>query len=45
MNYLFAAYSALWFIIFFYVFTVSKRQESIEKEVRYLKSVIEQRRS
>lgn len=43
MNYLFAAYSVLWIIIFFYVFTVAKRQGSLEKEVHYLKSIIEQR--
>ncbi|MGI1660103.1 CcmD family protein [Desulfitobacterium hafniense] len=45
MSYLFAAYSAIWFIVFFYAFTVSKRQRSIEKELLYIKSIIDSKGS
>lgn len=45
MNYLFAAYSAIWLIIFLYVFNVAKRQGKIEKEVSYLKAIVNQRES
>lgn len=45
MGYLFAAYTAIWVIIFGYAFTVAKRQDSIEKELIYLKTIINQKES
>ena len=31
MNYLFAAYSAIWFLFFIYLFTLKSRQRNLEK--------------
>jgi CcmD family protein len=36
MNYLVAAYIAVWVILFIYLFTLASRQKSLKKEVEQL---------
>ena len=39
LSYLFAAYSVLWLIIFFYVFILGKKQTDLKKEIEDLKRI------
>lgn len=39
MGYLYAAYSAIWFIIFGYLFVISRRHNNLKKEIEFLKQL------
>ncbi len=39
LSYLFAAYSVLWLIIFFYVFFMGKAQKDLKNEIAELKKI------
>jgi len=41
MSYLFAAYVAIWCILFFYLFTLKSRQGNLEKTVEALQKNLE----
>lgn len=40
MAYLFAAYTIIWTMVFWYVLAIGKRQKKIEKDITYLKSIL-----
>ncbi len=44
MNYLVAAYSAIWFLFFIYLFTLKSRQRDLEKTVETLQKQLGERR-
>ncbi|MEE9611126.1 MAG: CcmD family protein [Desulfatiglandales bacterium] len=37
LSYLFAAYSAIWVVLFFYVFSLWRKQSRIEQELQRLR--------
>lgn len=39
LEFLFAAFTVIWIAIFFYMFTIAKRQKSLEKEIRQLEDM------
>jgi CcmD family protein len=43
MNYLVAAYTAIWFLFFIYLFTLKSRQRDLEKTVEALQKQTEKR--
>ena len=46
MTYLFAAYTAVWVVLFTYVFSLSRRQQKFQDEVMKLQKLLEsQKRS
>jgi len=45
MNYLFAAYLAIWIILACYLFSMHSREKKLREEVRNLKQMIEKSRS
>ena len=42
-EYLFAAYTAIWVLIFLYVRTLARRNERLEKEIDELRALIEKK--
>lgn len=36
MKYLFAAYTIIWIVLFFYLFSISRRVKAVQKEVESL---------
>lgn len=44
MNYLFAAYLAIWIILFIYLFSIHSREKKLREEVRRLKQMLEKSR-
>jgi CcmD family protein len=43
MNYLFAAYTAIWIILAVYLFSIHAREKKIQDEIRNLRQVLEQK--
>lgn len=43
MNYLFAAYVVFWAVTFIFVFSLTRRQRSLEQEIEVLKRALEDR--
>jgi CcmD family protein len=43
MNYLFAAYTAIWIILSWYLFSLSRRQRRVESELARLEEKIKER--
>ena len=41
MNYLFAAYLAIWIILAVYLFSIHSREKKLREEVRHLKKLLE----
>jgi CcmD family protein len=41
MNYLFAAYMAIWIILAFYLFSIHSREKKLREEVQRLKRMLE----
>ena len=44
LSYLFAAYTAIWLVIFGYLFSLSRRQRSLEREIESLRKALEGKR-
>lgn len=44
LEYLFAAYTAIWILIFLYVRVLSKRNQSLEREIEELREIVERKR-
>ncbi|MFN8006628.1 MAG: CcmD family protein [Terriglobia bacterium] len=42
MNYLFAAYSAIWILLFAYMFSISRRQHRVQGDLDRLRERLEQ---
>ena len=43
LNFLFAAYTAVWVMVFFYLLTLSRRNRSLEKEIEELHELMRRR--
>lgn len=41
MNYLFAAYMAIWILLALYLFSIHSREKKLREEVRRLKKLVE----
>ncbi len=44
LNFLFAAYSAVWVLLFFYILVLSRRNRSLEKEIEELRELLRTRK-
>ena len=44
MSYLFAAYTAIWILLFAYVSSISSRQRKLDREMETLKKLLEQKK-
>ena len=44
LEYLFAAYTAIWILIFLYVRVLAKRNQTLEKEIDELRELVDKRR-
>ena len=45
MPYLFAAFCAVWIVLFLYLLSLSRRQQELSREVEALRQMMEQRGS
>ncbi|NOZ05440.1 MAG: CcmD family protein [Chloroflexi bacterium] len=45
MIYLFSAYTVIWLALFFYLFTISRRQRDLERDIDILQQVLESENS
>ncbi len=43
MNYLFAAYAAIWIILALYLFSIHSRERRLREEIERLKATLERR--
>jgi len=43
MNYLFAAFAIVWAMIFGYVFSLSRKQKQLQREIKSLEEKIEEK--
>ncbi len=43
MNFLFAAYSAVWVLLFLYILTLSRRNRSLERDIEELRELLQRR--
>ncbi len=43
MNYLFAAYAAVWILLFLYLYSIHSREKKLREEIRRLKRLLEER--
>lgn len=43
MPYLFAAFCAVWIVLFFYLLSLSRRQQALSREVEALRKMMEQK--
>jgi len=44
MNYLFAAYAAVWIILAVYLFSIHSRQKKLREEIERLKQMLDKRK-
>lgn len=44
MNYLFAAYTAIWIIIAIYLFSIHSRQKKLREEIERLKQMLDKKK-
>jgi len=43
LNFLFAAYAAVWVLLFFYIVSLSRRNRSLDKEIEELRELLQRR--
>ena len=43
LSFLFAAYTAVWVLLFLYIHVLSRRNRSLEKEIEELRALLERR--
>ena len=43
LNFLFAAYAAVWVLLFLYMRTLSRRNRSLDKEIEELRELLQRR--
>ncbi|MBI1829862.1 MAG: CcmD family protein [Planctomycetes bacterium] len=43
LNFLFAAYTAVWVMLFFYIVVLSRRNRALEKEIEELRELLQRR--
>jgi CcmD family protein len=44
MSYLFAAYAAIWILLFAYIMSVSGKQKKLDQEIETLRKIVEQKK-
>jgi CcmD family protein len=44
LDFLFAAYTAIWILLFIYISTLSRRNRSMEKEIEELRELLDHRK-
>ncbi len=44
MSYLFAAYMVIWTALFFYLVSLSKKQQQLDREIEILKKILEEKK-
>jgi CcmD family protein len=44
LNFLFAAYTAIWILLFLYLFSLARRNRSLAKEIEELRELLSGRR-
>ena len=44
LNFLFAAYAAVWVLLFFYILSLSRRNRALDKEVEELRELLQRRK-
>lgn len=44
LNFLFAAYTAVWILLFLYILSLSRRNRSLDKEVEELRELLQRRK-
>lgn len=44
LNFLFAAYTAVWVLLFFYIMTLSRRNRSLERDIEELRELLHRQR-
>lgn len=44
LNFLFAAYTAVWVLLFFYILSLSRRNRSLNKEIEELRDLLQRRK-
>jgi CcmD family protein len=44
LDFLFAAYSAVWILLFCFILMVSRRNRALEKEIEELRELLQQRK-
>jgi len=45
VTYLFAAYSAIWILLFAYIFSIARRQQKIKDEVTRVQKMLDSRKN
>ncbi len=45
LGFLFAAYTAIWVVLFMYIWTLSRRNRSLEREIEELRELLESDRT
>ena len=45
LNYLFAAYAAIWIILAIYIFSIQSRERKLRDELNHLEQLLEQKAS
>jgi CcmD family protein len=43
LNFLFAAYTAVWVLLFLYILSLSRRNRSLDKEIEELRELLQRR--
>ncbi|HVM94784.1 MAG TPA: CcmD family protein [Candidatus Acidoferrales bacterium] len=43
LNFLFAAYTAVWVLLFVYILVLSRRNRSLEKDIEELRAMLQRR--
>jgi CcmD family protein len=44
LNFLFAAYAAVWVLLFFYILSLARRNRSLDKEIEELRELLQRRK-
>ena len=44
MNYLFAAYTIIWIVLFAYVFSLARRQQKLKEEIERVSQLLQTRK-
>ena len=45
LNFLFAAYTAVWLLLFIYILSLSRRNRSLDKEIEELRELLRRKQS
>jgi CcmD family protein len=45
LNFLFAAYTAIWVLLFLYILSLSRRNRSLDKEIEELRELLRRKQS